>query len=70
MSIDELLREVRRRKLFVSNLYEGADRIWRCFIRDRRNVMPSIHHGQGASAAEAIRDALPLPPNDLSDLLD
>ncbi len=70
MSIDELLREIRRRKLFVSNLYEGTDRLWRCFLRERRNVMPSVHQGQGATAAEAIRNALPLPPNDLSELLD
>lgn len=67
--MDELLLEVSRRKLFVSNLYEGVDRTWRCFIRDRRNTMPSIHQGHGKTAAEAVRNALPRTKYDLSDLL-
>ncbi len=70
MSVDALLVEIKARRLFVSNLYEGTDRLWRCFIRDHRNVMPSVHQGQGANAAEAIRNAIPALPSDLSDLLD
>jgi hypothetical protein len=58
MSVDALLNEVRSAKLIVSNLYEGTDKVWRCFLRSTRNGK-SIERGTGKTAAEAIRSALP-----------
>ncbi len=58
MSIESLLAEVKQRKLFVSNLYEGADRQWRCFLRAKRNDLNYINRGQGVSMEGALSSAL------------
>lgn len=67
MSVDAVLDQIRQRKLFVSNVYEGADRLWHCFLREKRNVMPSVHRGSGKTMAEALLAAL--PETEFSDLL-
>lgn len=61
MTVDELLDKVRRDKLFVSNLFEGTDGIWRAFLRHKVNELPSVYRGQGSSAADALSAALRLP---------
>lgn len=67
--IEDLLREIRSRKLFVSNCYEGRDGLWRCFLRDRKNALPSIHQGTGKTMETAMRAALPAPADEFEDLL-
>ncbi|RWE37460.1 hypothetical protein [Mesorhizobium sp.] len=74
MSTGSLLAEIKRRKLYVSNLFEGTDGLWRCFLRDKRNEMPSPYRGEGATAEAALRSAMPLaqlpqPKTEFSDLL-
>ncbi|TIW89319.1 MAG: hypothetical protein E5V59_24680 [Mesorhizobium sp.] len=59
MSVDAVLAEIRQRKLFISNAYEGVDRLWHCFLREKRNVMPSVHRGSGNTMEAALRAALP-----------
>ncbi len=68
MRVEDVMAKVKKQRLFVSNLYEGADGIWRCFLRHKRNALPSIHRGQGKSMIEALTDALPIQ-KDFEDLL-
>ncbi|TPI86388.1 hypothetical protein [Mesorhizobium sp. B2-8-9] len=74
MSTGSLLAEIKRRKLLVSNLYEGVDGLWRCFLRDKRNEMPSPYRGEGPTAEAALRAAMPvahaqIPKTEFADLL-
>lgn len=65
--IEALLSEIKERKLFVSNCYEGTDRLWRCFLRDKRN---GLHTGSGVgkTMGDAIRSAMPAK-SEFEDLL-
>lgn len=56
-SVDDLLAEVKRRKIWVSNLYQGTDDLWRCLLREKRNGL-HVKHGRGNTAADALRAAL------------
>lgn len=56
-SIEDLLAEIKRRKMFVTNLYEGTDKIWRVFLRKRQSEV-YVDQAQGATAAEALRRVL------------
>lgn len=66
--IETLLAELRRRKLWVSNLYEGHDATWRCFLREKRNGR-FVSQGTGKTMADAISAALPKKNDDFKDLL-
>lgn len=61
MSLDTVFDRVRYEKLFVSNLYEGTDGLWRCWLRKRRNDIGKMS-GIGATAESAILAALTPPP--------
>lgn len=57
-TVEDLLLEATARKLWVSNLYQGTDSIWRCFLRDKRNGLPHTNRGAGKTMAAALRAAL------------
>lgn len=58
MTIEDLLADLKRQNLFVSNLYEGVDGTWRCFIRARANDLHFYAAGTGRTVNEAIVAAL------------
>ena len=57
MTLDSLFAEVTRKKLFLSNFYQGTDDQWRCWLRKRRNDIGKMH-GIGATPEEALRAAI------------
>lgn len=68
MTIEEVLADLKRQKLFVSNLYEGVDGIWRCFLRARANDLHFYAAGTGQTMTGAIQNALKKePPKDRID---
>lgn len=58
MPVEDQLADLKRQKLFVSNLYEGVDGIWRCFIRARANDLHFYAAGTGKTVGDAIASAL------------
>jgi hypothetical protein len=74
---EQLIQQAKSRKLFVSNLYEGTDGSWRCFLRDKRNGR-FTSQAVGATASDALSRALetelanapkPFTAFDFSDLI-
>jgi len=59
--LDDLFAEARKKKLFVSNFYQGSDDLWRCWLRKRRNDIGKMF-GMGATPAEALRGAIDWKP--------
>ena len=56
--IESLLAEIARRKWFVTNLYQGTDRVWRCILREKNNQITPCHHGAGSTMQVALEAAL------------
>lgn len=61
MTLDDLFSEARKRKLFVSNFYQGTDDLWRCWLRKQRNSRAKMY-GIADTAEEAMRNALDWKP--------
>ena len=60
MTLDEAFTRIRREKMFVSNLYQGTDGQWRCWLRKTTNGNPKAS-GIGPTALDAIMTALTPP---------
>lgn len=59
--VDDLFAEVRKKKLFVSNFYQGTDDKWRCWLRKKLHGGTKLF-GIGDTAAEAMRRAIDWKP--------